>query len=400
MGCFFSHYRHTDVTPTTTIATATTTATTTADTATIQTLTEQVNYQQKIIQDQLCLIDTLKNKYNTLNQKNNNNTQTDNSGDILNAKANKDYEYIVLSGGGIKGVSYCGALEVLDKYNIIYDKDGKLKIKGFAGTSAGSITASLLAVGMKVDDLKTLITGIDFDKFLDDKVSYIRDGINFIKHYGLCPGEYVQNLIADQVEKITGNRDYTIQQLYDDKGVTLVIVSTDMNNQKSIYMYPNNPNTLYSQIPIHMAVRMSMSIPFLFMPVLYDNNYHVDGGVLDNYAIHVFDGAYPGDPNARLNICAPNPKVLGLQIITTDDVMGYKVVNRQPINGIIQYSISFIDTFMTENDRRVMSSDNYLRTIFIVTANYPLTTFSLTDQQRQDLISAGTKYTDAYFTDE
>ena len=38
-----------------------------------------------------------------------------------------------------------------------------------------------------------------------------------------------------------------------------------------------------------------MSLPLIFHPVEYNGDLYVDGGILDNFPIHVFDGKFPGD---------------------------------------------------------------------------------------------------------
>ncbi len=48
----------------------------------------------------------------------------------------------------------------------------------------------------------------------------------------------------------------------------------------AIFNYKNTP-----QKPIHLAVRMSMSIPFLYRPVYDDGMYYMDGGCADNFPI-------------------------------------------------------------------------------------------------------------------
>ena len=127
----------------------------------VQELEETIDKLEKTINEQLYIIELLRGKENT-NQCVKDGTVPDISHDSIKsieiAKANKDYEYIVLSGGGIKGISYCGALDVLDKYDILYDEDGKSKIKGFAGTSAGSIVVALLAVGYNPTELKKVMS--------------------------------------------------------------------------------------------------------------------------------------------------------------------------------------------------------------------------------------------------
>ena len=311
--------------------------------------------------------------------------------DINDTKEKKDYEYLVFSGGGIKGISYIGALTILDKLGIL------CKIKGYAGTSVGSIYAALLAVGYSIDEVNNLMKTTDFENFVDDKWGYVRDAINFIDDYGVCPGKYAYNLFGDLIKKKTGNADYTISQLYKDTGIELVIVGTDLNNLKSIYFCHNSSCKANRDIPIRKAIRISMSIPFLFEPITHNNNYCVDGGVLDDFPLHVFDGDFPGQAKARLNLCPPNPKVLGLNIMSSDEIENYNADKRQDIDSLIDYSMSFINMFLIENERRIMTPSYWMRTICIKTPDYSFRKFSLTSKQKEDLIQAGTKYTNKFF---
>ena len=55
--------------------------------------------------------------------------------------------------------------------------------------------------------------------------------------------------------------------------------------------YESHPN-----LPLYLAIRMSISIPFLYIPIKYDkeiypngDNYlYIDGGCFDNYPINLF----------------------------------------------------------------------------------------------------------------
>lgn len=314
--------------------------------------------------------------------------------EIDSVKKNKNYEYLVMSGGGIKGICYCGVLETLDKMGYLYDAEDNFKLKGIAGTSAGSIVAGLLGVGFTPKEIRMVLDDIDFNKIVDDKIGYVRDTYNFIENYGVCPGKYIETLLGSLIESKTGDKDYTIAQLYEDKKVELVIVTTDMLHNKSIYLNPRNDRAYNRNIPIRKAIRMSMSIPFLYEPVNYEGQMCVDGGVLDNFAIHVFDGEYPGHPDGVLNLLKPNPRVLGLKIVTKSQLEENKT---NDITGIFNYSISYIDLFLTENEKRVMTPSNILRTIQIVTDDYPLSEFNLSDEQKMELIDSGRKYTEEYF---
>jgi len=304
-----------------------------------------------------------------------------------------DYHFLVFSGGGIKGISYCGALDVLDSNNILYDEDGNFKIMGFAGTSAGSIIAALLAVDYKPKEIKKIMKKLNMRDLVDDKSGMVRDGLHLIEKYGTAPGNFVLNFLGDLIKAKTGNEDYTIDQLYADKGIKLVIVGTDMNICASQYFYPNDG----SNITIRKAIRISMSIPFLFEPVLHNKNYYVDGGVLDNYPLHVFDGEYPGEKTSRCGMCKPNDKVLGLQIITEDSTNDDGTVTREEIGNLLQFSFTFIKTFMLENDRRMLTPTNKKRTIRIVTPNYPATNFAISDDDKKLLMECGRKHTLDFF---
>ncbi|WP_220487974.1 patatin-like phospholipase family protein [Shewanella sp. SR44-3] len=68
---------------------------------------------------------------------------------------------LVLSGGGAKGAAYPGALAALDKHNLLDN------IKTMSGSSAGGITAALLASGMTVDSFKQLSDEMDLISLLD-----------------------------------------------------------------------------------------------------------------------------------------------------------------------------------------------------------------------------------------
>ena len=52
---------------------------------------------------------------------------------------------VALSGGGIRGIAHAGVLKALD--------DNKIKIDVIGGTSAGSMVASLYAIGYSPEEI-------------------------------------------------------------------------------------------------------------------------------------------------------------------------------------------------------------------------------------------------------
>src|SRR5262245_31927762 len=66
-------------------------------------------------------------------------------------------------GGGVLGIAFLGALQCCAEIG--------LRWCDLAGTSAGAITASLLAADYTIDELNTLIGGLDYTQFVASRTS-------------------------------------------------------------------------------------------------------------------------------------------------------------------------------------------------------------------------------------
>lgn len=75
---------------------------------------------------------------------------------------------LVLSGGGAKGAAYPGAISALE------NKGALEGIKSISGSSAGAITAALLASGMSATSFKTLSDNMDLITLLDSSKGWLR----------------------------------------------------------------------------------------------------------------------------------------------------------------------------------------------------------------------------------
>jgi len=91
--------------------------------------------------------------------------------DIIEARVNKKLEHnrvdaLILSGGGAKGLAYSGLFETLEK-------QGKLRdIEFVAGTSAGSITALMAALGYSATEIRTIADKTPFARFFNESQFY------------------------------------------------------------------------------------------------------------------------------------------------------------------------------------------------------------------------------------
>jgi len=311
-----------------------------------------------------------------------NEEQKEELNNIENYKKNLQYENLVLEGGGIKGIAYCGAFQVLEDLNILQN------IKRVAGSSAGAILGTLIAIGYTSAEIKDIMVNFDFEALIDDKIGIIRDGINLIKDYGYTEGDYFLNEMGKLIEKKTNDSNYTFKQLFDQHGRTLVLVGCDLKKQNAVYF-----SHLYSpDLSIKQAVRISMSYPFVFEPVRYRDTLFIDGGFADIYPLHVFDGEYPGDPNAIKNLLTPNPKTLGLKLLT-DNITINKNTNElnidTKIDNIIDFTTSIIDSFFSMSERKHMTDKYWARTISIKIPNISSLDFSISDEIKQNLVVCG-----------
>lgn len=187
---------------------------------------------------------------------------------------------IALSGGGIRGVAHAGVLKALE--------DNNIKVEIIGGTSAGSIVASLYAMGYEPYYIYNLIkryarqiTGIN--------AKFIVDGI----------GKIVNK------ELYTTKRGLTIENIFNElalrKGIKnmqdiqmpLVIPTVDISKAKE-YIFTNKiPNVKNEKeksryildASIGKAVRASSSFPAFFSPCKYNEYIFMDGGVINNVPV-------------------------------------------------------------------------------------------------------------------
>ena len=72
------------------------------------------------------------------------------------------FRNLVFEGGGVKGIAYVGAMNVLEKEEILKN------IVRVGGTSAGSINAVLFAAGFSNQEMLKVLNKLDFNDFNDD----------------------------------------------------------------------------------------------------------------------------------------------------------------------------------------------------------------------------------------
>lgn len=188
---------------------------------------------------------------------------------------------IALSGGGIRGVAHAGVLKALD--------DQKIPIHIIGGTSAGSMVASLYAIGYEPYMIYQLFKK-NAEKIIETKnISYISKLLfplnkNF-KLTGFQNGEAIEELFNKLANRKQVNNINQIK-------IPIVIPTVDIMKSKE-YIFTNNiPNeaedkTRYiTDITIGKAVRASSSFPAVFSPCKVEKHAFMDGGTLNNVPVN------------------------------------------------------------------------------------------------------------------
>jgi len=315
------------------------------------------------------------------------------------------FRNMVFEGGGVKGIAYGGAIMKLDDMNLLSN------IKRFAGTSAGAINATVLALGYSAKETSEIIANTDFSKFADDDLGVFRDTMRLVEKYGWHKGDKFKKWIGSLLERKSGKKDLTFDGLYqlsqkeNSLYKELYVVGTNLSTQQAeIYSHETTPN-----MKIKDAVRISMSIPLYFQAVRNEEGeVLVDGGVTRNYPINLFDhikyldnqeNGEEVDYNQTKGFIF-NHETLGFRLDDEGEKANSMVTNQpifQDIENIYNYAQALV-TFMRQTASRIhLHKNDWNRTIVIDTTGVGVTEFDITKEKIESLIENGQKGVKSHF---
>lgn len=289
-------------------------------------------------------------------------------------------EHLVFEGGGVKGVAYVGALQVLGEHGVL---DG---VTSVAGTSAGSITALAVALGYTPEEITTLILNLDFEKFRDG--TFLTDAFRLYERYGWYEGRYAECVFECLVEGKLGDADATFADLHERSATDpalkdLYVVSTDLDRREWVVF--SHESGRFADLPLARGARASMSIPFFFASQEVDGATFVDGGVLRNYPIDVFDESRDADPGAS----------------TLGFFLG-SLGGGTAVTDLLVFTEEVFATLLAEQTDELCLDPGQLpnvrRTVFIDPLGIATTDFSITGEQKCELVRSGREATELYLT--
>jgi NTE family protein len=277
----------------------------------------------------------------------------------------------VFEGGGVRGIAFIGAIQVMEAEGYQWER--------LAGTSAGSVVAALLACGYSARELIDIINTLDYS---------ILRGKTWVHHLPLVgkalpllfrSGIYLNTPLEDKLTHWLGRKGVsTFGDLPDGK---LKIIASDISSGRMLILPDDLPryDISPSRFPIAAAVRMSTTLPYFFQPYRLKTKirrkpfYILDGGLLSNYPIWLFDvEGIPRWPTFGFRLLGKNTET------PFHDIYGPFSMFR-----------AMFQTMLKAHDQRHVDKHARKRTVFIPTGNVTTTQFDLNAEDRDLLFRSG-----------
>ena len=185
----------------------------------------------------------------------------------------KNKKILIFSGGGVKGVAHIGVL------NALYDLGYLNQFHTFACASVGTLIASLYLIGYDPKELWEFIKKFDLSKIRCLNV------LNFFENLGLDCGKNLDYVIKRLISAKGHKEDITLGELFQKTKKKLILTTVCINTKQTYYI----SHETHPFLPLHKAIRMSISIPIYYTPVEHHGKFFIDGGCIDNYPIHIFE---------------------------------------------------------------------------------------------------------------
>lgn len=323
-----------------------------------------------------------------------------------------NYKNLVLEGGGIRGLAYAGVFSVLEEKGILQN------IEKVAGTSAGSIAGMMVSVGYNATEIDSVMMELPIQKFNDGKGGVVGKYRRFRNVYGIYRGKVFEKWLQGLLEHKTGKPLLTFGELHElhlknNFYKDFYCTGTNLSKQQlQIFSYQHSPD-----MPLAQAIRISSGIPFYFEPVALDDqfqkikkadtvsfvNYYVDGGMLSNYPISIFDTCENNELNPLL--CSDlkfNTETIGIKLERPQQIDSLRnnsiMIPAYEINKLSEYISAFSNLLMESLSRKYPGLSNEKgRTIYVSQGSISSKIRKTKEQDKLLLYENGVKAANTFF---
>ena len=198
---------------------------------------------------------------------------------------------LALGGGAMRGLAHIGILQVFERE--------KIPIDVIAGTSIGAVIAGAYAAGRDADTLRRIVLELQQLAYFDLS----------LPRMGVLSGKRIQKLCG----QITKNMTFEEASL----PCAMVACALDTGEER-----------ILAEGPMDLAIRVSVSVPGVFVPVDIDGRLYIDGGLCNRVPVSVarmlganrvigIDVGYRGQP--------VHPKGMLSVMLHTYDILEWQV---------------------------------------------------------------------------
>lgn len=274
---------------------------------------------------------------------------------------------LVLEGGGLYGLAFVGAFKALE--------EAGYQVERIAGTSAGSMIASLIHAGYTSKELLALVEQTDFNQFATktrlSRFTPIGKAASLVFNKGIYSNEGLRRWL-DRALTAKGSTTFNT----DDR---LKVIASDVTHHRLMVLPDCLPeyDRVEEDFSIAYAVQMSTCIPFYFIPIRLPQKecdcYIVDGGILSNFPVWIFDREGK-----------PRWPTFGIKI---KDKISNTLQNK---TGFLNYTQDVIRTMIDKDETIFLKDSDRVRTVVIeVDETIDGLNFDLSRQDIDKLIEAG-----------
>ncbi len=298
----------------------------------------------------------------------------------------------IFEGGGIKAFGILGALYEAENRGYTW--------VNVAGTSAGAIVASFIAAGYTAEEIKNLVWDLEFSKFKDKdwlaRIPYLGPPLRLWFKNGLYKAAFLENWLKEILANkgINTFGDLVLRDFENDSKCRykLTVIATDVSQRKLLRLpYDIKDYNIHpDELDVATAVRMSANLPFFYEPYalayltkekLRRSSYIIDGGVLSNFPVWIFD-----------RTGTPTWPTFGFKIIEPDSM------NPLPVSNPFDLFKATLTTMLEAHDRLFeMDPKSVVRTIAIPSHGIKTTDFEITNKQKENLFLSGMQAANNFF---
>jgi NTE family protein len=270
---------------------------------------------------------------------------------------------LVLSGGGVRGISYVGCFLELEKRNLLK------RVNEILAVSCGAMFGFAYTLGYSPSELQEFVEKFDFTLMQHVEPEHFFD---FLEKYGVDSSTNFERLLESVLKQKGFPTNLTFKEHYERTNYIFRCFATNLYTCE----YTEFSYTLTPDIRLVDAILASSSIPMYFVPKNINNVLYVDGGIVNNFPMDILSFEEIKD---TLGFTFSEDHTIMSEIIT-----------------ITHFFNQLFACFYMPRKRIILH--NYKKNIIIVKCgDYPLWNFAIDENDKQKLLEIGKKSVEDFY---